>query len=219
MKVHDSSSYKSARRDLIEYVLIPRKVLDVGCNIGETGALIKQIYGKDVIVHGIDYNESAIRASSIKLDIAQKVDLNQLKDFKSFLGNQTFDHILFGDVLEHLLYPIEIVEIAFEHLTSGGRILISLPNTGFYPSIFHLLTHRWPRNPRGIYDKTHLTIYTKNNLRELNPRGGEFKIVRRKYRWQEKSGSKLDFVLKILDYVPYLRNFFTFQFLLEIKKA
>ena len=215
---HDSISYKGARHDLIKYVQNPSKILDIGCNTGNTGLLLKKEFGEEVVVYGIDYNHEVIKEASIKLNKAEVVDLNQISDFEKSIANESFDHIFIADVLEHILEPKRIVDISFNHLTSGGKILISLPNTGFSTTIFCLLKHTWPRNSRGIYDKTHLTIYMKNNLKELNPVGGEFKILERKFRLKE-TGSKLDFALKKMKYLPYIRNFFTFQFLVEIRQA
>ena len=214
---HDSQSYKGARYDLVKYMDNPKDVLDIGCNTGNTGALIKNEFGEMTSVYGVDYNYEVIQEAEKKLDVARVVDLNAIKDVENFFDGYTFDHIIIADVLEHILQPKKIVEISFNHLAPRGKILISLPNTGFFTSFFCMLKQSWPRNSRGIYDKTHLTIYMKNNLIELNPIGGNFKILERKYRFKE-SGSKLDFLAKYINYLPYFRNFFTFQFLIEISK-
>jgi len=216
--LHDSVSYKNARLDLFPFIENPKKVLDVGCNIGTTGLALKNKFGHHVHIEGLDYNEKSIKEAENKLNVAQAIDLNNLTNFEEFLQNKTFDYIIFADVLEHILHPQQIVDISKNHLTTNGKIIVSIPNYGFYLSIFYLLLHKWPHNERGIFDKTHINIYVKGNLNSLKPNGCELKILLRKYRLFESRGSKYDRFLKLINYIPWLRNFFTFQFILEIKK-
>jgi len=216
--VHNSRSYSGARHDLIKYLKSPKKVLDIGCNSGNTGKLIKDTFGQDVVVHGVDYNDDLRQEVESKIDKFALINLNELRSIDDFLGEHIYDSIIIGDVLEHILYPIKVVEKVASHLTSQGNIFISLPNTGYYSSLFNFLRHKWPRNNRGIYDKTHINIYMKGNLHELCPDNYQLNIIRRKYRCRESKGSKWDVFLHIFDIIPYFRNFITFQFLIKISK-
>ncbi len=217
MSFHDSDAYKGARHDLMRHMKSPKKVLDIGCNTGATGSLINKTFGTEVKVWGIDYNPNVINEATKKLHHASVVNLNDSNEFKTYLNQKSFDTILMGDVLEHVLDPKNIIKIAVDHLGPKGQIIISLPNSGFYTTIWHFFMQRWPRNKRGLYDKTHLHLYFRNNLNELAPKGYRTTIVERKYRWLESRGSRFDFLLKIFNYIPYFRNILTFQFLLVIK--
>jgi len=218
--LHDSKSYKGARVELFPFIpKDPNNVLDVGCNIGSTGRKIKDHFGDMTIVDGLDYNEDSIEEAKEFLDSAQVINLNEVSEFEEYLAGKKYDCIIFADVLEHILFPSSIVRIASQHLSAKGSILISLPNSGFYLSIFHLLRHKWPHNERGIYDKTHIKIFVANNLDILTPHGFDLTIKLRKYRFFESRGSKYDKLTKLIDFLPFFRNYFTFQFILELKKS
>jgi len=217
--MHDHKSYQGARTDLIAFVDSPKKVLDVGCNNGSTGLTVKNKFGDNVFVVGLDYNAKSIEIASKVLDEAYTVDLNNLESVSSVLKNHTFDYIVIGDTLEHLIAPKKLVSLLWvNHRQSKGKILISLPNIYHYSLLFNIVRHSWPRNERGIFDKTHLQNYGFYNLKEFCQDDSKITYLKFKYRWLEKRGSKVDFLLNLLDYVPYIKYYFTFQFIFELKE-
>lgn len=218
--IHNNKSYKSLRTDLLQFVDNPKSILDVGCNEGVLGLYIKENISKEIHVSGVDYNPSTIEVAKKRLDIAEILDLNNQRETESFLKKcPSFDHIILGDVLEHLINPIQTLNQLSKKLTENGKFIISLPNTNHYSSIFHFFSLKWPRNDRGIFDKTHVHLYMLRNLKELAPDGFFIKKIKRKYRLKESSSSILDKIIAIpLDYIPYFREFFTFQYVIVISK-
>lgn len=217
--MHDNNSYKGARIDLLAYVNKKCKnILDFGCNEGASGQYVKKYISHEIIVDGIDYNPKAISKATQFLDRAKVVDCDNILKLQTFLKTTTYDHIIIGDVLEHLKYPVEVMNLLIKHLSEEGTIIISIPNSSFYLSLIYIFKRRWPRNPRGVYDKTHLRLYMLHNLIELAPVNSEFKLLKRKIRAFDK-GTKLDKPLKYtLGAIPYLRDFFTYQYIFKVTK-
>lgn len=218
--IHNNKSYKSLRTDLIQFVESPKSILDVGCNEGILGLYVKENIHEDIHVSGIDYNPKTIAIAKKRLDIAEVVNLNNQEDIHDFLKKcPDYDHIIFGDVLEHLTHPLEALEILSKKLLPNGEMIISIPNTNHYSSLLNFFSLKWPRNERGIYDKTHLRIFMLRNIQELAPQGFKVTKIKRKYRLFESRSSILDKAIAYpLNLLPYFREFLTFQYIVVISK-
>lgn len=207
-------SYIRARYDLIDLVQGSQlKVLDIGCATGETGkALLEQ--GKAQFVEGIEYIPHMAKKAELNI---QKVIQGSVEDQETLnkISPQMFDYILFGDVLEHLVNPEKILSYLVDnHLLPNGKVIISLPNIQHVEVFIQIfIKGNWPRNPRGIFDETHLRQFTLKNLKELiHSSGLKLIILKRKYRFRDRIGSRFPLhsgvILRRL--FPAL---FTFQFI------
>ncbi len=223
--LNDPESYQSSRPDLHPFLSGAGKLLDIGCNRGE---LCKALMQKDprLVCHGIDYNAQAIQNAQNHLAVAECIDLIQnFERFEGFLAeNGPYDQIVAADVLEHLSNPLEVHRALFRALNPGGKILISLPNTGHWESLLHLLAQKWPRNDRGIYDRTHLSLFLRRNLSEFHPgASGGMRIAGRKLKFFDTNrpsivGKVLNRLVRPLSILPWIRDYFTFQFYVEVWK-
>ena len=149
--------------------LIPRdsSVLDVGCSGGQFGKILQET--KNCVVYGIDVSTAAINEAKHFLKNAQVMDVE--KDIFPFEGNQ-FSIILFGDVLEHLIFP-EIALARFKsYIEPNGKIIISIPNVAFIGMRVRLIFGNWDYQPSGIMDETHLRFYTRKTAAEMIMRCG-----------------------------------------------
>ncbi len=75
------------------------------------------------------------------------------------MGEQ-FDLVTYGDVLEHLLEPQDVLRETRNLLAPGGRVLISLPNIAFWTMRVKLLMGRFEYESMGLLDYTHLRFFT-----------------------------------------------------------
>jgi len=218
--IHNNKSYKSLRSDLLKFVKSPKSILDVGCNEGILGLYVKENIHEDIHVSGIDYNPKTIAIAKKRLDIAEVVNLNNQQDIHDFLKKcPNYDHIILGDVLEHLTHPLEVLNTLSSQLSQNGKMIISLPNTNHYTTLLNFFLLKWPRNKRGIYDKTHLQIYMLRNLSELAPDGFKITNIKRKYRLFESRSTILDKAIAYpLNLLVYFREFLTFQYIVVISK-
>jgi 2-polyprenyl-3-methyl-5-hydroxy-6-metoxy-1,4-benzoquinol methylase len=138
-----------------------KTVLDIGCNDGYIG---KHSDSSNTF-YGLDYlQESVDKAKEVYKD-AILYDLNNLKELS---WNKKFDTLIFADVLEHVLYPDQVLYFFVNnYLKKGGKVIISLPNIANWQIRFNLLFGKFDYKETGIMDKTHLHFYTFKTAKEL----------------------------------------------------
>lgn len=136
-------------------------VLDVGCNDGYLGASSD----KTNTFYGLDYSsESVDRAKNIYRE-AIVYDLNNLHDLP---WDIKFDVIIFADVLEHVIYPSQVLIFLIDrYLKPQGMVVVSLPNVANWQVRGKLLFGKFNYKETGIMDKTHLHFYTYETARLL----------------------------------------------------
>lgn len=217
MDINNPISYQMERPLLFKHLNFVGDVLDIGCNAGANLNYLQKNFDSVGFTMGLDYNAEAIKHAKKTISSAHVCNLNDLSSLIEILENKTFDTIIIADVLEHVLFPSKIVKILTTKLNPNGRIIISLPNTGYYSTLLYFFLRKWPRNARGIYDKTHIQIFFKRNLSEIVPASYNFKIVNRTFKLLEYKTVLLDKVfIPIAPYLPFIRDFFTFQYIIEI---
>lgn len=161
--------YGSVNKDILE--LVPagaKRVLDVGC---ASGALGKEIKAKHpgTIVHGIERADAPLAAAQANLDRVFPADLE--KGIPELDG--PYDVIIFGDVLEHLVDPWNLLRALSAHLSPEGRVIASIPNLRYYKVVRDLvLKGRFTYRESGILDSTHLRFFTRHEMEKLFARAG-----------------------------------------------
>ena len=205
-------AYTTKRNDISS--LVPdtvKTVLDVGCS---TGSLSKNLKSqRDIEVTGIEYNSEAGEIARQHLD---KVFIGNLEtlNLEEILTPNYFDCIIFGDILEHLQDPWNILKSLLKFLKDDGVIITSLPNVRHYTTIFDLVVRgRWPYRSRGIHDRTHLRFFTRKNIQDLfNYAGLSIKEIRPIYRIRE-AHHPMNSYSKYVSLLPVGKDFFTFQYI------
>jgi 2-polyprenyl-3-methyl-5-hydroxy-6-metoxy-1,4-benzoquinol methylase len=119
----DKVYYEKCRNDVLE--LVPRRskrVLSVGCGWGATEAPLIQ-RGADVVGVPLD----SIVAESAK---ARGIHIlpPDFREAKRVLTGETFDCILFVDVLQHVAHPEEVLSAFADLLEEDGYIIVAVPN-------------------------------------------------------------------------------------------
>jgi 2-polyprenyl-3-methyl-5-hydroxy-6-metoxy-1,4-benzoquinol methylase len=89
---------------------------------------------------------------------------------------EPFDHIIFGDVLEHMADPVSVLTASSHLLNPNGTALVSLPNIVSLRARFRLLLGVWRYEDIGIFDRTHLRFFSVATGRELITESG-FRIT------------------------------------------
>jgi SAM-dependent methyltransferase len=77
---------------------------------------------------------------------------------------EPFDVMVFGDVLEHLKNPLEVLRQLTASLKEDGAVIVSLPNVANFYIRLNLLLGRFDYQDRGILDRTHLHFFTRKSF-------------------------------------------------------
>lgn len=142
-------------------------VLDVGCNSGAFGALIKQ--QRQIEVWGLEpHAESAQRARRV-LDKVIAAPFDE----EAALPSSYFDAVFFNDVLEHLLDPWSALRLAATKLSPKGVVIASIPNLRHVDNLAHILFDADFRYETcGIRDRTHLRFFTRKSAQRMFKESG-----------------------------------------------
>jgi 2-polyprenyl-3-methyl-5-hydroxy-6-metoxy-1,4-benzoquinol methylase len=199
-------AYERARPEILAHVPeTARRVLDLGCATGTTGAALKA--RQPAHVTGIEIEPEYAREAARVLDCVIEGDVARLPDLDG-----PFDALIAADILEHLSDPWTTLRAYAGLLTPGATVVVSLPNVGHWSTYWYLARGTWPRKPEGIFDATHLRWFTLPDARALLAQAGlePHTVVRR--RWLLTRGSRLDRL------APPLK-LFTFQYVIAASYA
>ena len=132
------------------------RVLDVGSAGGYVAEYLRDQCNCSLVC--VDHNLSSVEQARARGFEARQVDL----DTEAISGDG-FDVVLFADVLEHLRDPTETLRQAH----GATRAVVSLPNVAHWSGRAQLLAGRFPKNPSGLFDATHLQFFTRRTMGEL----------------------------------------------------
>jgi 2-polyprenyl-3-methyl-5-hydroxy-6-metoxy-1,4-benzoquinol methylase len=149
---------------MTELVEVGATVLDVGCASGYLMENLRRT--KNCHCVGIEPNPVAAgRASALGFEVIPSTAIDALAA-KQKSGDQ-FKHIIFGDVLEHMTEPQQVLERCRSLLAPNGTIIVSLPNIVSLRARVRIACGIWRYEEMGIFDRTHLRFFTIRTGREL----------------------------------------------------
>jgi 2-polyprenyl-3-methyl-5-hydroxy-6-metoxy-1,4-benzoquinol methylase len=136
-------------------------VLDVGCDTGRFGEILKS--QKQCTVDGIECDLAAAEIAKTRLN---QVFVRTIDDEKSFDGLENYDAVLFLDVIEHLQDPWSVMKGAMHSLKPGGSIHIVVPNIAHFSVVRRLLRGEFEYDTHGTMDRTHIRWFTRQSLKK-----------------------------------------------------
>lgn len=143
-----------------------QRVLDLGC---AGGYLCELLAGRGYGVTGVDLPGTAPRPGFRFIEADLDQGLPPL--------DGSFDTVVCADILEHLREPHHVLRQVREVLAPTGVLVASLPNSGHLYFRLTVLSGRFPRHVKGLFDRTHLHFYTWDGWCELFQQCG-FRIAR-----------------------------------------
>ena len=131
----------------------------------------------------------------------------------------SFDYIILGDVLEHLVEPRNLLMRFIPYLKQSGMFLCSIPNIMHTSVLFPLLFEgKFDYKDSGILDRTHLRFFTLESINML------FKSCHLKIQdiysidsCSPGNEQKLDTLINTFK-LPSRQQFTTYQYILSAKK-
>jgi len=145
--------------DLIaNWVGSDKRILDVGCG---SGAFARRLISNGNMVTGVEISEENY--------------LHAKKDIKVYTGdfvetdiNETFDIVLFGDVLEHMHNPEQALQKARR---LAPRIILCVPNFNFW-GVKLLRLFGIKKMKSGILDASHVYYFNKRIIEDMISKAG-----------------------------------------------
>lgn len=161
-----ASYYNNANPALLDRIpSTVGSVLEVGCGAGALARSLKARLPHVRYVGCERVTRLAVDAEEAGVDHLLLGDVEQLYDQIQALG--PYDCIIYGDVLEHLIEPEELLERHCALLSEGGLILASIPNAQHWSMLVNLIRGTFPRNESGLFDRTHLRWFTRRDIINL----------------------------------------------------
>ena len=161
-------------------------ICEFGCG---AGAFARAVKGRCTSVHyvGVELMANQLASAKDVLDQALVRNLDQLGDWTQdvelshALPLDGFDHVIFGDVLEHLYDPLSSLKQAVLRLKPSGTALVCIPNVQHWSVVQQLIKGSWPQADKGLFDRTHIRWFAlADMLRMMSDAGLEVtKIVPR----------------------------------------
>jgi 2-polyprenyl-3-methyl-5-hydroxy-6-metoxy-1,4-benzoquinol methylase len=148
---------------MLQMVGFNKRVLETGCASGHMSALLS---AQGCTVVGMEIESSIVEPA---LEWLERAVIGDLEDpsIWSELDGESFDVILFGDVLEHLKDPLPALREAAQHLSPAGVVIISVPNISHADVKVALINGTFPYSESGLLDRTHISFFTKESLVDL----------------------------------------------------
>jgi len=156
--------FEGQRSDVADLVTANcARVLDVGCGYGGLGRNllargVKQVCGVEINPDAASHL-AGVYADYWIGDVEQVILPSDI---------ETFDCIVFADVLEHLRDPWGTLKHYQQWLKPGGYVVASIPNVRNLALLYNLaIRGRWHYEDSGLLDRTHLRFFTRGEIYNL----------------------------------------------------
>jgi SAM-dependent methyltransferase len=168
------SYYDNFNRTLLDLMRgDEQRVLEFGCGKGAFARAARQRCSLLSYYVGIDIHREAVHEAAGTMSTALCRDVDRITDWAadSELAAAapvgTFDAVILGDVLEHLVNPERCLTQARQLVQPRGRVLACIPNVQHWSVFVQLVRGSWPRLDSGLFDRTHLRWFTLDDCVRL----------------------------------------------------
>lgn len=152
--------------DLLKYMpLNARRIVEVGCSSGALAQAYKRL-NPDAHYIGIEIDDGYAELAREHCD--EVLALNIEDADASLLGEQLGgDCWVFGDVLEHLRDPWQVLAKIRSILPAGGSVVACIPNAQHWSIQARLSFGNFRYEDAGLFDRTHIRWFTRMTMLEL----------------------------------------------------
>ena len=158
----DADDLSSSHAHLIDMCGPNKTVLQVG----PATYVSENLRERGCRVVAIEIDPAAARRAAERCHRVIVGDIEQL-DLAECLGDERFDVVMLGHVLEHLVDPVRVLERVSEYLAPGGSVI------GFFRNVAHgsvrlsLLTGRFRYTELGLLDGTRSRFFDRTGIEKL----------------------------------------------------
>jgi SAM-dependent methyltransferase len=174
MKTLPPNYYDNINRELLSVVdPCATRIAEFGCGAGGLARAIRAKCTAPVHYVGIELVAEQLTKAGAAIDHALVRNLDKVPDWladadmASALPLESFDHVIFGDVLEHLYSPEKVLQQAVARLRPGGSVLACIPNVQHWGVLSQLIRGHWPQLDSGLFDRTHIRWFALRDMLKL----------------------------------------------------
>ena len=145
-----------------------KQVLELGCAAGAMSKVLSQHY--HCAVTGVEFNADAAQLARAYCKEVVVTDLDQTDALRAL--DQSFEVLVFADVLEHLRDPETRLREALSYLSPTGYVVVSVPNIAHNGVLAQLWCGEFNYAETGLLDRTHIHFFTAATLQRMLERVG-----------------------------------------------
>lgn len=158
---------------IVKHITAGTEILEFGPAFGRLTRYLQVELDCTVDIVELDEESgNAAAAFARKACIGEKKGNIENYFWESYLSQQTYDYIIFADVLEHLHHPETVLEKCRKFLKKNGQILCAVPNIAHSSIIISLWNNDFNYNDVGLLDNTHIHFFTRKSFAKMAVRSG-----------------------------------------------
>lgn len=164
--MEQNNSLKKQSPDLIDLMpLNARRVIDIGCGIGKNAKEYRKRASPEYYL-GI---EILPEDAEVAREFCSEIIVGNIEKFgdEQWKNLSNYDLWVFGDVLEHLYDPWEVLKKVRNVMPMGGEIICCIPNVQHWSVQCRLAIGDWRYADKGLLDRTHIRFFTRNTIIEM----------------------------------------------------
>lgn len=139
------------------------RILDLGCGNGSFSNLIAQ-QGYEVV--GVEESESGVKVAQLNFPNCRFIQASISALPYAELEN-SFDIVFSSEVIEHLLYPRELLIDAKRCLKPDGILIITTPYHGYIKNLLVAVLGKMDQHFSPLWDGGHVKFFSVRTLTEL----------------------------------------------------
>jgi 2-polyprenyl-3-methyl-5-hydroxy-6-metoxy-1,4-benzoquinol methylase len=139
------------------------RVLDLGCGNGSFSNLIAQ-QGYEVV--GVEDSEQGVAIARQSFPDCHFIHASIYALPYAELEN-SFDIVISAEVIEHLLYPRELVRAAKKCLKPNGRLILTTPYHGYLKNLVLAISGKMDQHFNPLWDGGHVKFFSVPTLTKL----------------------------------------------------
>lgn len=162
--------------------LLPGNIaLEMGCSDGYSTSILSDLVERLDVVDG-----SKRMLEKLEDEVVKKENVTFIYSlFEDLVYENKYDNIFCSYVLEHVVDPFQILEIAYRALKPGGRLFITVPNgqalsrqmaldMGLLTDLYELTENDLAHGHRRVFDLPQLQNLIEKSSFKLLEKGGTF---------------------------------------------